>query len=846
MTLQSQYPPSFRRLHPATPFMKPTPLPHISRPREEAALRAFLLDRLQPRAGIPKALVLCGRAGVGKRSLVRRVYGSDPRFRAYRVIDAATREVLDVLAPAGPGKTLARGAEALGQVLSVWSPPLGLAYGVAHVFARDRVFGARAPDPAGVDLSFLEQLGEPVLAVVPRLDPRDVDALRLYARLVREAHDRSVPLALLFLDDAVRFHPAGPGTDGGAVREEYDGLTSLQRFLGDDGQMEALPLRAFSEAQCREAFASWGLSADWARVAHHLSDGGPAELSALWGALQRSGIIEPAGGGRWKARPSAAAGAGWTLVRDRLTELLQPRMPKDTVHEGRLVTACLLAASMGSSFLPQSVAECIAADPKRDEFEREAWEDLWYEVLEHADPEHPALAAPLTAGGRPEILQADGRQCFVYAFRDSTLVNLLRGAARQMWREWSPGSGERRPHESFVRASRALEAWLDHHFQETWPHALPFRAALLRVQHRDWEASPLEDLAYRLRLRDELQEQLERERRQVAEGEEAEGLYACLLWYADVLEALGQYEPEAGALVEAKELADSGRVTHPERQRLGLLSRLGGALLHQGRYQQAEPVLADTLRRSTELFGSDHLETLSAANNLASLHHTNGRYDRAEPLYHWALSGRERRLGADHLATLVVANNLGLLYRSWGKYDEAEPLLRRALEGRERSLGPDHPDTLFSVNDLALLYRSRGRYGEAEPLYRRALKGRERALGPDHPSTLVVVNNLGSLCYSLGRFDEAEPLFRRAMEMRERVLGREHPDTLSSVNNLATLCHDLGRFDEAGPLYQRALEASERLLGPDHSITSVVRRNLAALLRDQGRAEDEGTGTAPE
>src|SRR4051812_10030000 len=74
--------------------MKPTPLPHIPRTREEGHLHSFLLERLQSRAGVPKALVLGGAPGLGKRTLLRRVFESDPRFRAYRLADATTREIL--------------------------------------------------------------------------------------------------------------------------------------------------------------------------------------------------------------------------------------------------------------------------------------------------------------------------------------------------------------------------------------------------------------------------------------------------------------------------------------------------------------------------------------------------------------------------------------------------------------------------------------------------------------------------------------------------------------------------------------------------------------------------------
>ena len=80
-----------------------------------------------------------------------------------------------------------------------------------------------------------------------------------------------------------------------------------------------------------------------------------------------------------------------------------------------------------------------------------------------------------------------------------------------------------------------------------------------------------------------------------------------------------------------------------------------------------------------------------------------GRLEEAEIMYRRALEGRERLLGSEHPDTLGSVNNLGALLQNLGQLKEAEIMLRRALEGRERLLGSDHRNTLNSRGNLGLL-----------------------------------------------------------------------------------------------------------------------------------------------
>ncbi|MDE5114961.1 MAG: tetratricopeptide repeat protein, partial [Trichodesmium sp. St15_bin1_1] len=82
-----------------------------------------------------------------------------------------------------------------------------------------------------------------------------------------------------------------------------------------------------------------------------------------------------------------------------------------------------------------------------------------------------------------------------------------------------------------------------------------------------------------------------------------------------------------------------------------------------------------------------------------------GKYDQAVPLLEQSLKIRQQVLGAEHLSVAESLNNLANLYNAQRRYREAEPLYREALEMRKNLLGAEHPDIATSLNNLAELYR---------------------------------------------------------------------------------------------------------------------------------------------
>ncbi|HEY0753561.1 MAG TPA: tetratricopeptide repeat protein, partial [Ktedonobacteraceae bacterium] len=311
-----------------------------------------------------------------------------------------------------------------------------------------------------------------------------------------------------------------------------------------------------------------------------------------------------------------------------------------------------------------------------------------------------------------------------------------------------------------------------------------------------------------------------------------------------------------------------------------LLNQAGYFLLRRARFEEAQPLLRQSLALYERVLGTEQKETAQTIHNLAELTAAQGDYEQAETLYARALAIRERVLGKAHLETIQTMMTLGRLYREQGNYERARQLLEHVLALREQILGPEHPETARSLGHLAFLarkqgqyqeaetlllramaiwqhirgpeypdhvqtlhtlaglYREQGRYVEAEPLIQQANQLWEQTLGGEHPHTLRGLNNLAGLYREQGQFEKAQPLYERVLAVRERVLGNTHPDTAQSLNNLAGMYRAQGKYEQARQLYERALLIREQFLGPEHPLTAQTVHNLARLAHDQGRLEN--------
>lgn len=308
-----------------------------------------------------------------------------------------------------------------------------------------------------------------------------------------------------------------------------------------------------------------------------------------------------------------------------------------------------------------------------------------------------------------------------------------------------------------------------------------------------------------------------------------------------------------------------------------LLDTLGGIHTELGLFDQARPLLEESLAIRERLNGRDSLEVAATLVRLGGLAQRSGKGD-AVALFQRALTIREARLGPAHADVAEILSKLGMTLASKGRFDEAEKTLRqalalheklwgdrdprvaktlhnlggieyyrhripeaerflqRALDIREATLPPDDLDLAGSREALALLRQDQGRPAEAAPLLERLVATSEKVYGPTHPEFARTLFNLGLARKALGKDAIARQLIERALAVDEGSLAPDHPQLVQTLAALADLHFEQRRYAEAEPLFLRLLKL--RAEGAVYSEWNQSLANWASLLRATGR-EDE-------
>jgi len=195
---------------------------------------------------------------------------------------------------------------------------------------------------------------------------------------------------------------------------------------------------------------------------------------------------------------------------------------------------------------------------------------------------------------------------------------------------------------------------------------------------------------------------------------------------------------------------------------------IGRSYRHLGEYEKA----VDLCQQAAELYaielGRDNLYTLDAQEDLAATLQAVGMYQQAKPIIEDTLSRKKIILGEDDIETL-----------------QSMRLLERTLALQQKTLGSDHPGTNTCSGQLGVLYSAAGLYDKAMPLVEQSLKVSEANFGLEHPSTLRRRVNLAACYQSLENLGLAKQVNEQCLKLSLRILGTEHTTTQSIIRNLA-------------------------------------------------------------
>ncbi|MGE3172766.1 MAG: tetratricopeptide repeat protein [Planctomycetota bacterium] len=309
---------------------------------------------------------------------------------------------------------------------------------------------------------------------------------------------------------------------------------------------------------------------------------------------------------------------------------------------------------------------------------------------------------------------------------------------------------------------------------------------------------------------------------------------------ANLLREFGETYEQAGRLDEARAaleqaLAHDRRIGDSNPDVDTDLFQLASVEMEAGRFDRAEELFLEVLRRDRERFGQEHPYVALDLGQLAGVCSRRGDFARAEQLYADALAMQRRVLPADHPELATTMANLGSLYNRTERHAEALPLFEQALAMRLRLFPTDHPTVLTSRNQLAVLAYARGDVAAAEAQFREILDARRRTLG-DHPQVAGSLLSLATAVAQQGRFDEAAPLLEESVAMFRRTLPPLHLDLARSLYMLGMLRLRGDDAAAAEPLLREALRCREPVLPPGNPDLLRCQRSLAqALVRlDRG------------
>jgi serine/threonine protein kinase len=211
---------------------------------------------------------------------------------------------------------------------------------------------------------------------------------------------------------------------------------------------------------------------------------------------------------------------------------------------------------------------------------------------------------------------------------------------------------------------------------------------------------------------------------------------------------------------------------------------------------------------------------------LARIYTELGLYDEARPLLEQSLAFRREHFGPGHKQTVAIAVSLSWNLQQAGRFEEMRDLLRQTLVDGEQVLGPADEQMIALRTNLATAEYSQGNLSAARDLFAENLLAAEHSLPRGHRTTQALRINLGATKIMLGEYAEARRHFERFLATRKEKGLQEDPSVPTVLVNLAAACDGMGDSQAAVSLADSALRVAERVLGPDHPNCAPVCQSL--------------------
>jgi serine/threonine protein kinase/tetratricopeptide (TPR) repeat protein len=253
---------------------------------------------------------------------------------------------------------------------------------------------------------------------------------------------------------------------------------------------------------------------------------------------------------------------------------------------------------------------------------------------------------------------------------------------------------------------------------------------------------------------------------------------------------------------------------------------LAALLIHEGKLQEAEPLIREAWAGRQRLLGDTNRDTIDSLQGCEIIMQLQGRLPEAARLGQQILQTCEQALGLDDSLTLDALRNQSSVLSHLGDHAQAEQLVRQGLTRSQRT--GNREQKLWSINQIAIQRLLQGDPDGADKLLAEAVPQAAREFGTNAYIVLWTDRIWARALADAGHLDEAEQLAKSTL-----ALKRLTPDGLGTGRTLLVLGRVLverGKLDEAEPLLQQALTYfREHEIGKEDALAAQSANWLGAI-----------------
>ena len=276
-----------------------------------------------------------------------------------------------------------------------------------------------------------------------------------------------------------------------------------------------------------------------------------------------------------------------------------------------------------------------------------------------------------------------------------------------------------------------------------------------------------------------------------------------------------------------------------------ILDSLGLALLHQGRIEDARPLIEAALRIRREFYGEDHPATASSLNSRGRLLRQEGKFKDAETDVRRALMINSRVFGPESLPVAINLNELAVIEIQLSEFTQAEQSAQsglRILEALRLDCSDPHVSRL--MDSLGRINQVRANFERATEIYTKVLELDRKQVGEQHLKYTTHLANFGTVKAAQGKLDEAADIFHRAIDTYRAIGIPRHPDLIDAHANLGSVLRSKGDLAGARRQLEMALKLDIDVRGEDHPLVGNDHARIGRIDYEAGdyrAAEDRFT-----